>query len=288
MDLKTTTARLRRTFAYPSDSSTPSSPADADANVNVDATTVLDEQEQEDLIRALARQNESRNAQFRLFLLSVPLLSTIPYLLVLLHPLRRGSDNQSSPPSPSPSPSISAADLCVAVLGLSSLASTAWMLWALPPGVTGVRALDAWVAGGGGRRRRRTTTTTTRTTTAMMVGPMAALSLWGSSRRKRRGGGGGGGGDGGGVDIPFWTPGQQRSPLEQYLPFLNVALCAVLVLTGALSGAGRSAATDRWGHVGLGNLPAVVYAVVLAAKMVMGGVDPERELAGLRYDYKGA
>jgi hypothetical protein len=38
----------------------------------------------------------------------------------------------------------------------------------------------------------------------------------------------------------------------------------------------------------LGALPGVVYAVVVGAKVVMAGVDPERELRGLKYSYKGA
>jgi hypothetical protein len=46
---------------------------------------------------------------------------------------------------------------------------------------------------------------------------------------------------------------------------------------------GRS---DMW--VGFGWLPAVVYGVVLLAKVIMGSVDPEAELGGLRYGYKGA
>jgi hypothetical protein len=32
----------------------------------------------------------------------------------------------------------------------------------------------------------------------------------------------------------------------------------------------------------------VVYGVVLLAKMVMASVDPESELSGLKYQYKGA
>lgn len=35
-------------------------------------------------------------------------------------------------------------------------------------------------------------------------------------------------------------------------------------------------------------VPAGIYAVVVMAKMVMGSVDPEEELKGLRYGYKGA
>lgn len=39
---------------------------------------------------------------------------------------------------------------------------------------------------------------------------------------------------------------------------------------------------------GFGWLPAGVYAVVLLAKWVMGSVDPEGALGGLRYGFKGA
>ena len=39
---------------------------------------------------------------------------------------------------------------------------------------------------------------------------------------------------------------------------------------------------------GFGWLPAGVYAVVLLAKWMMGSVDPEGELGGLRYGFKGA
>ncbi|RWA05477.1 hypothetical protein EKO27_g9628, partial [Xylaria grammica] len=86
----------------------------------------------------------------------------------------------------------------------------------------------------------------------------------------------------------FFTWAQRhRSPLQQYLPFLNVAICALLVLAGFLSSQ-RSAAAQHWGHIGLANLPAVVYVVVLIAKMLMGSIDPEKELSALRYEYKGA
>ena len=73
-----------------------------------------------------------------------------------------------------------------------------------------------------------------------------------------------------------------RSPLEAHLPLLNAALCGVLVLLAAVTRAGGAAWT------GLGYLPAAVYVVVLLAKVEMAGVDPEGELGGLRYEYKGA
>ncbi len=39
---------------------------------------------------------------------------------------------------------------------------------------------------------------------------------------------------------------------------------------------------------GFGWLPAGVYGVVLLAQWVMGSVNPECELGGLRYGFKGA
>lgn len=38
----------------------------------------------------------------------------------------------------------------------------------------------------------------------------------------------------------------------------------------------------------LGGLPAIIYAAVIMAKVIMAGVDPERELSALRYELKGA
>ncbi|ORY64399.1 uncharacterized protein BCR38DRAFT_434971 [Pseudomassariella vexata] len=235
MDIQPTTSRLRRTFAYPTDSdTTSSSPADL----------ALDEQEQEELISQLAAQNDFRNAQFRRFLFLLPILSTIPYFISLFHPSGR-------------------VDAMVAMLALSSLGSTGWMLYRLPPGVTGVALLDAWI---GGPRYGSNSSS----------GLSSNVGGEGSgSRRNHRG-----------RRSSFsFAQEPHRSPLETYLPYLNIGLCAVLILTGLLS---KPHAPQSWGHVGLGNLPAVVYAVVLAAKAVMGGVDPEKELSELKYEYKGA
>lgn len=209
-------ARLRRAFRYPGgdDGATGYNDSDDDDA----AAAALDEQEQEALIAGLAQQNAARNQQFRLFLLAVPALSAVPYLLGLGRPGRL--------------------DGFVALLALTSLASTAWMLYALPPGVTGVVALDRWSGAGSQQQQRK----------------QQPLSL-------------------------------PKSPLEAYLPYLNAGLCLVLMATGLLSPAH---APQHWGHVGLGNLPAVVYVVVLAAKMTMGSIDPEEELSALKYDYKGA
>ncbi|KAK8862929.1 hypothetical protein PGQ11_009164 [Apiospora arundinis] len=214
-------ARLRRTFVHPDND---------DVNELLEQEA-LDEQEQEQLIESLAAQNRARNSQFRLFLLALPILSTVPYLISLVQPGKLNT--------------------LVAMLALTSLGSTAWMLHALPPGETGIPALDRWVkgisgqSGGGNVAKRRDSSST-----SAMLGVM-----------------------------------QRKSPLEVFMPYLNAGLCCVLILTGFVS---KAHAPQQWGHVGLGNLPAVVYAVVLLAKMVMGSVDPEEELGALKYDYKGA
>ncbi|KAL2753731.1 hypothetical protein ACRALDRAFT_1071860 [Sodiomyces alcalophilus JCM 7366] len=82
---------------------------------------------------------------------------------------------------------------------------------------------------------------------------------------------------------PF-LPLSDKSPLEAYLPYLNIVLCGLAALSSALApGKGKPE-----GLIKLGYLPTLVYSVVLVAKMVMGGVDPEGELGPLRYGYKGA
>ncbi|KAI0900922.1 hypothetical protein F4806DRAFT_450418 [Annulohypoxylon nitens] len=234
--METATSRLRRTFAYPTDDSDPNSPTTL--------PETLDEQEQEALIASLSHQNESRNAQFRLLLLVLPIASTVPYLIALVTPAR--SQTSAS----------------TALLSLTSLACTAWTLWAQAPGKTGIRGLDVWVGS-----------------------EISATAGRGSYRRKKRDDDDG---DGRGdiASVPFWAEEHRDSPLARYLPYLNLGLCGILVLTGLLTKSGAS--QGHWGHVGLNNLPAIVYGVVLVAKMVMGSVDPERELSALRYEYKGA
>ncbi|KAI1471819.1 uncharacterized protein F4812DRAFT_194545 [Daldinia caldariorum] len=227
--LQNANLRIRRPFTHDSDSDSDSLPA------------ALDEQEQEALIQSLARQNDARNAQFRLFLLVLPIVSAIPYIVALPQSYRVGSAGTGA--------------RIRSLLSLTSLAATAWMLWALPPGVTGIRGIDQWVSRG---------------------------SEGASKRRKQFGTDN--------TSASFWAEGRRDSPLTTYLPYLNITLCVVLVLAGLVSKPGASAREQpqQWGHVGLSNLPAVVYAVVIAAKIVMGGVDPERDLSALRYEYKGA
>ncbi|KAI0837326.1 hypothetical protein F5Y06DRAFT_271372 [Hypoxylon sp. FL0890] len=235
------TSRLRRTFAY-TDDTTPPSPTSS--------ASVLDEQEQEDLIASLAQVNAAHNAQFRLFLLCLPAVSALPYLVALVFPRTNGSGDGVGGGGNG-----GGSDRSIALLSLTSLASTAWILCTQPPTVTGIRVLDAWVSGGSGSMKD------------------TSKSKQQQQQKQDK-------------TAPFWAEEHRNSPLAKYLPYLNLGICAILVLTGLISK--PAASQGHWGHVGLSYLPAIVYGVVLVAKMVMGSVDPERELSALRYEYKGA
>ncbi|PQE30352.1 Histone acetyltransferase protein [Rutstroemia sp. NJR-2017a WRK4] len=76
-------------------------------------------------------------------------------------------------------------------------------------------------------------------------------------------------------------------PLQTYLPYLNIALSAILGVLGSLVKA-KIQAQGMVLWTGFEWVPGGIYAVVIVAKLVMGSVDPEEELRGLRYGYKGA
>lgn len=175
--------------------------------------------EQEDLISRLADENTARNTSFARLLLALPILTTVAYIPTLFRP----STALSS------------------LLAVTSLLSTAFLLYSLPPTQTGIAILD----------QRRINSTTT-------------------GQRSRRAG-----------SQPLLVPG---SPLETWLPYLNLGLAVVLTILDLL----RGSESTRLGWVALGNLPAIVYAVVIVAKLVMASVDPESELSALKYEYKGA
>lgn len=162
------------------------------------------------------------------------------------------------------------------MLGLTSLASTAFLLFSLPPTETGIHALDSWTSSGSGAPAHD------QIESEGEAGSSGISTLSQRRRRRRR--------------ASSFSVAPQKSPLGRHLPLLNVGLCAVLVLYGLLvQQRGTSEHYDRdedhsqhFGWLGLGNLPAIVYSVVIVAKLVMANVDPEGELTALRYDYKGA
>jgi hypothetical protein len=176
-------------------------------------------------------QNIERNAQFRLFLLALPIATSIPYLIALA----------------------SRQTFFLAILALTSLGSTAYLLYHQEPGTTGIDILDGWSRPRSPRHS-----------------PAGASSS--SSSSARRG------------SNAFSFP-EHKSPLELYLPYLNLGLAVILIMMGLFT---RVDDGRRLSRIGLGNLPALVYAVVLVAKIVMGSVDPEKELGALKYEYKGA
>ena len=135
----------------------------------------------------------------------------------------------------------------VSLLGISSLAATAYLVHRQAPTKTGIRVLDAW-SGADVKGK----------------GPAAAAVSSFSSWSMRR-----------------------PPPLDQHLPHLNIGLCAVLLLSIFLPRGAATAASNTPYQL-LGSLPAAVYGVVLISKVTMAGVDPERELNKLRYEYKGA
>jgi hypothetical protein len=172
--------------------------------------------EQENLIRTLEKENTTRNKQFATALLALPLLSIVPYTPTLF-------DEHTT---------------LLSILSITSLLSTAYLLYILPPGRTAIAYLDNL---------------------------NASSSIDNPARRQFS-----------------QNLGLDEGPIRQYLPYLNFGLCGLLVLLGLLV----SRKIELW--AGFGWLPVGVYGVVLLAKWMMGSVDPEGELGGLRYAFKGA
>ncbi|KAM3074236.1 hypothetical protein ACMFMG_002940 [Clarireedia jacksonii] len=208
-----TTSRLRKTFRYPADNDSDDSLPEA-----------LDEEEQDNLIHTLHTQNTITNTQYTHILLTLPLICILPYLRTLFHP----------------------STSLLSILSITSLLSTSYLLYSLPPGLTGIPILDSL-------NTKTQTQTHSHTRTRTRTLPVSSSS----------------------------------GPLQIYLPPLNILLSATLGLLGSLAKAkARSQGSILW--FGFEWVPAGIYAVVVAAKMVMGSVDPEEELKGLRYGYKGA
>src|SRR5262245_35353040 len=101
MATPTPAARLRKTFAYP--------PSDTSSNASLD----LDEEQQEHVITSLAAADAEKTKNYKLAFVSLPVLSAILYIPRLLRPF-------------------SATELLLAVLALTSLASSAWILLVVP------------------------------------------------------------------------------------------------------------------------------------------------------------
>ncbi|PKS12148.1 hypothetical protein jhhlp_001446 [Lomentospora prolificans] len=143
--------------------------------------------------------------------------------------------------------------LLIRLIALKSLLATSFLVYALRPEDTGFPALNAWAA------------TASPITDPKRPGPARTPGREARAAAFR------------GLDASL----REHSPLLTWLPYLNIALASVLVLTGLVATAGSL-------PFSLACLPALVYGLVLASKIVMAGVDPESELRELKYDYKGA
>ena len=254
----TTGARLRKTFHYPSD--------DDDDNPSAE---VLDEQgacahhfPPRSIVET--RQNPTNNSKTEQETLITTLalqnttrnktthrlLTAIPPLSSIPFLLALLLPPSSTSTTPTPSRLLS-------LLGLTSLLATAYTLHALDTTETGLSFLDNY--------HHHTQTTPKPKPTVI-------------PRKKRKDG------------LLGSSAGKEKSPLTQHLPHLNTALAFLALITGLLERFRLSdtAASAAVSPVLLGALPGVVYGVVIGAKVVMAGVDPARELGGLRYGYKGA
>lgn len=76
-----------------------------------------------------------------------------------------------------------------------------------------------------------------------------------------------------------------RSPIDTHLPYLNAGLVIMLGLMELVTSM-KPSTGPFW--FGMGYLPGIVFGVVTLSKFLMAGVDPEKELTGLRYEYRGA
>ncbi|KAL6901358.1 hypothetical protein GGI43DRAFT_404725 [Trichoderma evansii] len=159
-------------------------------------------------------------------------------------------------------PLLNPATTSFAIFCITSLLATAFLLYRLPPAQTGIPIIDSWASGGTGSAGGRGTSGSS--AASLVSGLRSRNSLGGLLGR-------------GVMDT--------RTPLEKTLPYLNLGLVSLLVLMGLVRGDERG---GGFGWVSMGNIPGLVYSVVITAKIVMAGVDPERDLGGLRYGYKGA
>ncbi|RAL64064.1 hypothetical protein DID88_003252 [Monilinia fructigena] len=107
--MEQTTSRLRKTFHYPTENDSDDSLPEA-----------LDEEEQENLIQHLTALHTKYNTLYTRILLCLPLISIIPYFLTLFNPTTS----------------------LLSILSITSLLSTAFLIYTLPAEKTAISILD--------------------------------------------------------------------------------------------------------------------------------------------------
>ncbi|ESZ91681.1 hypothetical protein SBOR_7938 [Sclerotinia borealis F-4128] len=212
--MEQTTSRLRKTFRYPTDNDSDDSLPEA-----------LDEEEQDNLIQHLTTLHTKYNTLYARFLLCLPLISTIPYLTLF-----------------SPTTSL------LSILSITSLLSTAFLIYSLPPEETSISILDNF----------------NRPSKSSHGSKIGVLGV-------------------NGVDNgPLLT----YLPTLNLLLSLILGILGTILKSKSRARIADADINIWW--TGFEWLPLGIYAVVLLAKTVMGSVNPEEELGSLKYGYKGA
>ncbi|QSZ33215.1 hypothetical protein DSL72_002803 [Monilinia vaccinii-corymbosi] len=213
--MEQTTSRLRKTFRYPTDNGSDDSLPEA-----------LDEEEQENLIQHLTTLHAQHNTLYARILLCLPLISIVPYLLTLFNPTTS----------------------LLSILSITSLLSTAFLVYTLPPEKTAIPILDTL---------NRSDKGSTPSRIGVENGPLETY-------------------------LPTLN-----LVLSFVLGILGALLKSKYQSRSQTSGATVGVGPDIF-WTGFEWLPLIIYFVTLLAKTVMGSVNPEEELGSLRYRYKGA
>ncbi|KIX94433.1 uncharacterized protein Z520_09819 [Fonsecaea multimorphosa CBS 102226] len=212
------TARLRKTFKYPSED---------DEDMSHEE---MDEEEQEHLLQNLQASETSTNAIYTMVFTGLPLVVTLPFMWYL-----------------SRSTSRAMAFLCL--LSITSLASSAYIMYMIPTS-TPIGSLSSGPT--------RTTSSTTRQRQAHGTGVSQGAFLLTSS----------------------------ESPINQYLPYLNAFIDALLFIASMGYRSRHDVPEGLWLFL---LLPGLIFAMVFITRRSMSEVHAGlAELEGLRYEYRGA
>ncbi|OAP60819.1 hypothetical protein AYL99_05821 [Fonsecaea erecta] len=209
-------ARLRKTFKYPSED---------DEDMSHEE---MDEEEQEHLLQNLQASETSTNAIYTILFTGLPLLVTLPFMWYL-----------------SMSTSRAMAFLCL--LSITSLASSAYIMYMIP--------------------------------TSTPLGSLSALTRTSTVTRQRQA-------HGTGVSRTGFLPTSSDSPINQYLPYLNAFIDALLLVASLGYRSRNDVPEGLWLFL---LLPGLIFAMVFITRRSMFEVHAGlAELEGMRYDYRGA
>ncbi|KIW31901.1 uncharacterized protein PV07_03489 [Cladophialophora immunda] len=210
------TARLRKTFKYPSED---------DEDMSHEE---MDEEEQEHLLQNLQASEISTNAIYTMVFTGLPLIVTLPFMWYL-----------------SMSTSRAMAFLCL--LSITSLASSAYIMYMIP--------------------------------TSTPLGSLSATTRTAPPTRQRQT-------YGTGISQTGFLLTSAESPINQYLPYLNAFIGALLFIASMGYRSRTDVPEGLWLFL---LLPGLIFGMVFITRRSMSDVHAGlAELDGLRYEYRGA